>query len=238
LVKKLYTYIGIFIGVLLILLACNMSNGTGSDISEKLIRFHVIANSDSPEDQTLKLKVRDQILKAIGPVLEKSRSKEESKEILKNNLDLIKSIAEREIARNGQSYSVSVALGRSLFPAKMYSNITLPPGEYDALEVVIGDGGGKNWWCVMFPPLCFVDITRGITDDETEARLKEVLSEGEYNAILTNGFYDPVKKPIRAEDNVETYSAQRYDEGLPIRFKSVEVVKSLFEKVQEMFAEK
>lgn len=137
---------------------------------EKLIRFHVIANSDSKEDQELKLKVRDKIIAYLSPKLEKSKSIEETKKIIENNITVIEDIASKEIKENDKSYSVSANLGYSNFPTKKYSNIVLPAGNYKALRVVIGSGEGKNWWCVMFPPLCFVDINSGITDKKTERK--------------------------------------------------------------------
>lgn len=199
-----------------------------SDISDKLIRFHVIANSDSTEDQNLKLKVRDAILNAIGPELEKSGSKSESESIIKDNLSSIKSIAEKEIKKSGKSYGVDVCLGKSVFPAKMYSSIVLPAGEYDALKVTIGKGEGKNWWCVMFPPLCFIDITHGITSEETETRLKSVLDDDEYNSILSNEG-DARQKPLQQGTKDETDRPEKVE----IKFKSVEIVKSLFNRIEK-----
>lgn len=157
------------------------------EISEKLIRFHVLANSDSEEDQALKMKVKDEVISFIAPKLENSSSIEESREILKENNDEIIEIATKCIKDNGYNYSVSTTLGKENFPTKVYGNITLPQGEYEAFRVLIGDADGANWWCVMFPPLCFVDVTKGqISYDETDERMKKVLDEDEFNAVSTS----------------------------------------------------
>ncbi|KXZ38893.1 stage II sporulation protein R [Alkalithermobacter thermoalcaliphilus JW-YL-7 = DSM 7308] len=152
----------------------------------KLIRFHVIANSDSKEDQDLKLKVRDKVIEYLSPMLENSKSIEETKQIIKENIENIKSIAKQEVLGNDLDYDVAVELGYSNFPTRKYSNIVLPAGNYQTLKVIIGDGIGKNWWCVMFPPLCFIDINSGITDQKTEQNLKSVLTDEEYSMIVVD----------------------------------------------------
>lgn len=153
-------------------------------ISTKLIRFHVIANSDSKDDQNLKLKVRDKILQYISPKLKNSSSIEESRNILKDNDEEVKKIALQCIKDNGYNYSVKTTLGRENFPVKTYGNITLPQGNYEAYRIIIGSGSGKNWWCVMFPPLCFVDITKGqIAYDKNEKEMKRVLNDDDYKRI-------------------------------------------------------
>lgn len=154
-------------------------------LEQNLIRFHVIANSDSSDDQNLKLKVRDAILERIQPLLEGSQSIEQSRQVLLKNEQNIKHIAEEIIKDDGKSYNVTVALDKIAFPTKQYGDVVLPAGEYEALRVVIGDGVGKNWWCVMFPPLCFVDITHGTVPDETKKELQKVLTEDEYNIIVS-----------------------------------------------------
>ncbi|EOD01683.1 stage II sporulation protein R [Caldisalinibacter kiritimatiensis] len=151
---------------------------------QNLIRFHVIANSDSPEDQNLKRKVRDKVIKEMNQRFEDVKSINESRSIIKESLDDIKYLASEEVKNNGKDYNVDVHFGTSNFPTKTYGNFTLPAGEYEAVRVVIGEGKGQNWWCVMFPPLCFVDITHGLTNEKTKNELKQVLSEEEYNMII------------------------------------------------------
>lgn len=154
------------------------------DISEKLIRFHVLANSDSDIDQDLKLNVKDEVLKYISPILNESQSLEESREILKREDKNIIKIAEDYIKSQGFDYTVETTLTRENFPVKEYGNIVLPQGEYEAYRILIGEGKGQNWWCVMFPPLCFIDVTKGqVAYDETEKKMKDVLSEEEFKSV-------------------------------------------------------
>ena len=149
------------------------------DYKDKLIRFHVIANSDSDKDQKLKLKVRDEVISYLQPKLENSNSIEESEKIIKNEYKTLENISKKVISKNGYNYIVKVGLEYSNFPAKQYSSVVLPAGKYKALRIIIGEGKGKNWWCVMFPPLCFVDDQNGIIDEKTDKKLKEVLTEEE-----------------------------------------------------------
>ena len=154
------------------------------DYKDKLIRFHVIANSDSYKDQKLKLKVRDEVISYLQPKLENSNSIEESEKIIKNEYKTLENISKKVISKNGYNYIVKVGLEYSNFPAKQYSSVVLPAGKYKALRIIIGEGKGKNWWCVMFPPLCFIDDQNGIIDEKTDKKLKEVLTEEEYDLIM------------------------------------------------------
>lgn len=153
---------------------------------ENLIRFHVLANSDSPEDQELKLKVRDKVIDAMSGDLEISKNADETRDILINNIDKIEAVAEEEIYKNGQDYSVRVYLGEYKFPTKRYGNVVFPAGKYEALRVEIGDAGGQNWWCVMFPPLCFVDVKHGLTDEKTKKELEKSLTAEEYYLVYSS----------------------------------------------------
>ncbi|MBU5486149.1 stage II sporulation protein R [Clostridium sp. MSJ-11] len=182
--KKLVAIITIFF---LGFSAYNMPNlwtRTDDDIYSKVIRFHVIANSDLPEDQNLKLKVRDEVLDYIYPKLKESKDINQSREILKDNSENVKKISQKVVYDNGYKYDVDVKLLVDNFPIKSYGNITLPQGEYEAYKIIIGEGKGQNWWCVMFPPLCFVDITKGEVDvEETDEIMKEILGESGTNKI-------------------------------------------------------
>ena len=156
------------------------------DYKNKLIRFHVIANSDSDEDQNLKLKVRDAVIDYLQPKLELSSSIEESETIIKSEYKELENISKNIVLENGYKYDISVGIDYSTFPTKQYSNVVLPAGEYKALRIIIGEGKGKNWWCVMFPPLCFVDEQSSIIDTDTDKKLREVLTEEEYALIAQN----------------------------------------------------
>lgn len=174
-------------------------------IAEDIIRFHVIANSDSNEDQTLKLAVKDTLVKWLSPLLRDVNSKTEARAIITKELDAIKSLAEITLQKRGYYYPVTVSLENTYFPLKIYGDFTFPPGYYEALRVQIGRAEGKNWWCVMFPPLCFVDETYSIVDESSGEKLKTLLTEEEYNTIINK------KTPIK------------------VKFKLLEAVKDLFQ---------
>ncbi|MGV3026173.1 stage II sporulation protein R [Clostridium thermobutyricum] len=146
------------------------------DVKDKLIRFHVLANSNSDEDQALKLKVKDNVIKYMEPILKKSESLEMTRELLKENKDKVQAIAEKIIKEEGYDYKVSIELKKENFPEKIYGNIILPQGEYEAFRILIGDYKGENWWCVMFPPLCFTDVTKGeLSYEETEKTMDSMI---------------------------------------------------------------
>jgi stage II sporulation protein R len=125
---------------------------------DQLIRFHVIANSDSQQDQALKRAVRDAILEEISPRLAVSHSLDESRAIIKKIRPEIENIGKSVIKDWDKDYTVHTEYGYFGFPTKSYGSLVLPAGHYEALRVVLGKGEGSNWWCVLFPPLCFVDI--------------------------------------------------------------------------------
>lgn len=154
-------------------------------LAEELIRFHVRANSDSDSDQALKLAVKSAVVEYLEPLLANSNSVAESRTILQNNMVAIKELSEKIIANNNSSYDVKVYFENSYFPMKSYGDITLPPGNYEAFRIDIGDAYGKNWWCVLYPPLCFVDATTGVLPDNSKEQLRNILTEDEYNAITS-----------------------------------------------------
>lgn len=148
-------------------------NAEAAELSDKLIRLHVVAASDSPEDQALKLRVRDVVLGVIEAPLSGAASRRAASELLSANLGLIAGAAEKRIAEEGRSYSVSVSLEREWFPTTDYDDFSLPAGEYLSLRVVIGKGEGHNWWCVVFPRICFGGIVnaageKAVTDGDAE----------------------------------------------------------------------
>ncbi|HBC95629.1 MAG TPA: stage II sporulation protein R [Clostridium sp.] len=186
------------------------------DMASRIIRFHVIANSDSGSDQALKLRVRDRVLEYIAPKLENSEDINKSRKILKENDSRILEIANNEIRREGYSYKVNSTLSETNFPIKTYGNITLPPGKYEAYRIIIGSGQGQNWWCVMFPPLCFVDITKGqVSYKKTEDEMKKVLTPEEYK-MVDNSSLGVNKKDIK------------------LKFKLLEILKDMGYKISKM----
>lgn len=145
-------------------------------ISGKIFRLHIIANSDSSEDQVLKLKVRDRILNDLGYDLSEAADVIGAEKIAHEKLDEIKNIVEDEILKNGYEYTAYAQIVHMYFSTRYYGDITMPAGYYDALRVVIGDGKGRNWWCVMFPPMC-------LPAAEGHAELEKVLDSGEIDML-------------------------------------------------------
>ena len=142
-------------------------------IYDKVLRLHVIANSDSEEDQSLKLLVRDALLEKTNILLSNVKSRDEAKTLIEENLAELQKIAKSTVKENGDSYSVSIEFSEEKYPTKTYDNVAFPAGEYLSLRIKIGSAEGKNWWCVLFPPMCLSAATDkeaftsvGITDSQ------------------------------------------------------------------------
>ncbi len=176
----------ILLAAFIIVSAYSYVSAVSYDIADSVFRLHVIANSDSAEDQALKYKVRDSLLNYMNSLVTSTTSKDEAMEIVTNNIDNFKNIAEATIKENGYNYSVNITVGKHSFPTKYYGDVSLPAGIYDALRVEIGSASGQNWWCVMFPPLCFVDISSGIVPEESKESLKNNLNDEEYDLITVD----------------------------------------------------
>ncbi|MBR3162556.1 MAG: stage II sporulation protein R [Clostridia bacterium] len=154
-----------------------------NDLKDSVFRLHVIANSDSSEDQALKYKVRDNILNYMKTISFNCSTKEEAIKTVNQHMDDFKKIAQDTIVSEGFTYDVQIEIGEFEFPSKSYGDISLPAGIYDALRIKIGNANGHNWWCVMFPPLCFVDITSGIVPESSKQELKNQLTDEEFTLI-------------------------------------------------------
>ena len=157
-----------------------------NNIEDSVFRLHIIANSDSDEDQALKYKVRNNIISYMNKLCENSSSKKETIEIAKNHINDFKQIADKTIADNNFEYTSTVEIGNYRFPTKYYGDIALPSGNYDALEIKLGNSSGKNWWCVLYPSLCFVDVSSGVVPDSSKENLKNNLPDEEYALISEN----------------------------------------------------
>ena len=183
----------IILSILLILYTtiCAISyvQAVSTDISDSVFRLHVIANSNSDEDQNLKYKVRDNLLNYMNNICKDCTSKEEAINIVSEHQEEFRQVALETIKNEGYSYDVKIEIGNFEFPTKQYGDISLPAGFYDALKVEIGKAEGRNWWCVMFPSLCFVDISSGIVPEESKEDLQNVLSDEEYAIISDNSNY-------------------------------------------------
>lgn len=174
----------IFLLLIYILISANAyTNAVCSDISDSVFRLHVIANSDTAEDQNLKYIVRDNILEYMNYITSSATSKDEIIEIVSNHLENFKKIAQDTVYEQGFNYEVSVEIGNFEFPTKTYGDISFPADFYDALRIKIGNAEGQNWWCVMFPPLCFIDVSSGVVPDDSKEILESELSEEEYQLI-------------------------------------------------------
>lgn len=161
------------------------SENVNQGLSENLIRLHVVANSDLEQDQDLKRDVRDCVIKYMEGKLNNSSGLEQTRQIIKSNLKEIEEIALTEVRSQGKDYPVRAVLGSFPFPTKAYGDIALPAGNYEALRIELGKAEGANWWCVLFPPLCFVDATHGTVPDEVKENLKSVLSAEEYSIVTS-----------------------------------------------------
>ena len=160
------------------------------EIAGKVIRFHVLANSDAQADQDLKLKVRDAVGSFMQPKLSGVSDINPSRQAVKENLSGIEETAQEVIAQEGYTYDVQASLTVTDFPEKTYGDYTFPAGKYEALEVVIGDGGGHNWWCVMYPNLCFFNSVYEVVDDEAKESLQRALTPEEYKSLMENKNYE------------------------------------------------
>jgi len=193
--------IALLIGVALCLLSGAAALRTQQRLAEKVVRLHVLANSDSEEDQALKLLVRDEVLERAEALLAQSGSRQEAETLLRDHLPEFEQVAEAVIAQEGSDYPVAVELADTRFPTKEYDGFTLPAGDYLALRVLIGEAAGQNWWCVVFPPLC-----TAASADVPASALAAGLSQDEVSLIT--------------EEN----------QGYVLKFKAVELWEALREK--------
>ncbi|MGN1026020.1 MAG: stage II sporulation protein R, partial [Faecousia sp.] len=145
-------------------------------LNEELIRLHVVANSDSAEDQELKLQVRDAVITSLRQALADVQDTEQAKEYLQENLPKLQELANRTLDAAGSAQRAVVTLCREGFPTRQYDTFSLPAGIYEALRVTIGDGAGKNWWCVVFPSLCVPQTSQGFSDTAAGAGFPDALS--------------------------------------------------------------
>ena len=177
-------------------------------INDKVIRFHVLANSDNVFDQQLKYKVRNNVINKFNSEFESISSKSDSEKLIIEKISEIREEAEAIIQQEGYDYDVNVYYGNFKFPRKMYEDIVLPEGYYDAVRIEIGKAEGQNWWCVMFPPLCFVDFGQDknaepVLDIQTEKKLQEVLTQQEIEAIKTRRGLEDIKLKSKIFEFIE-----------------------------------
>ncbi len=189
--------VGLFVSFSLTIYADSLQK----EVAQNVLRLHVLANSDSAADQDLKLSVRDRLLAESGTLFAACKTREESCALFLREKKRLEKVAAEEISSHGFSYPVRLSLEKTYFPTKYYGDIALPAGEYDAVRVEIGEAQGENWWCVMFPPLCFVDGS--ISEDSTAQLVRAV---GENAAVLTPAASDTVKIRFKMADFFQSAS--------------------------------
>lgn len=173
----------LFIGVL----PCyNMAaaSGTQQRIAKQVVRLHVLANSDSERDQMLKLKVKQGIVEYLQGELSDTLSRDEALNRIRELFPQLKDVAENILTENGCFDSVEIRLEDTDFPEKSYGDLTFPAGNYTALRVLIGNGEGKNWWCILFPSLCYVDESYSVVPESSKEKLENSLSRKDYESLL------------------------------------------------------
>lgn len=175
---------------------------TCDNIKENVLRLHVIANSDSDEDQKLKLAVRDAVLSAGSPLFDGEVNTKNAAEIAKSETKYLEQAAQAVIDENGFDYGVKIEVGKSRFPTRVYEDVTLPAGEYTAVRVILGKGEGHNWWCVMFPPMC-------LSAAEGDASLSDVLSQDALELTRSGKKYEVKFKLIEWYENIKAAISDR-----------------------------
>ena len=202
--KRLHIWeIALLIGMAVFLISGAVSLQNRYQLADKVVRLHILANSDSEEDQALKLRVRDRVLERATELLEQTGDRREAADVLQSHLPELERIAAEEISDCGYEYDVTAEVANTMFPTKEYDGFTLPAGEYLALRIIIGEGNGHNWWCVVFPPLC----TTAAADVPASA--------------LAAGF-DEEEVALVTEEN----------EGYVLKFKAMEWWEAIREKIE------
>lgn len=188
--------------ILSILLSFTGFTAGCEEIPSQVLRLHVLANSDSQEDQTLKLEVRDRVLAESAGMLDGVKDREQAERAVSRKLKQLRSAAQDEVKKRGYPYPVDVSLKNTWFPTRKYGDVTLPAGEYDALEVVIGSGEGHNWWCVLFPPLC-------LPAAQDTKQLEDVLNPNELKIVRGSGGYEIKFKTVEYYEQIRDWLRNR-----------------------------
>lgn len=182
--KKICVLAGILISLLVTGIVVNAKQSQmQQELAEEVFRFHVLANSDSKEDQALKMQVKEAVIAYMKEEIPCSDSVETTKDWARTHLDAIVNLAEAVIMEEGYAYEVMAEVTTCDFPEKTYGDITFPSGEYEALRIEIGEAKGQNWWCVLYPNLCFIDAVHAVVPEEGKKDLKKVLEEDTYEMV-------------------------------------------------------
>lgn len=182
--KKICVLAGILISLVVTGIIVNAKQSQmQEDLAKEVFRFHVLANSDSDEDQALKMQVKEAVIAYMKEEIPNSDSVETTKEWARNHLDAIVNLAKAVIREEGYDYPVIAEVTTCDFPDKTYGDITFPSGRYEALCIEIGEANGQNWWCVLYPNLCFIDAVHAVVPEEGKKDLKKVLQEDTYEMV-------------------------------------------------------
>lgn len=194
--KKISIFVPVFLAFILFICSFAPLITTGESISNKVLRLHIIANSDSDYDQNVKLKVRDEVLKLSGDMFADCKTLDDAKNVSQNNIDLIESVANNTLSSLGCSEAATVAVAKEYFSTRIYDDFTLPAGIYDSIKIVIGNGEGHNWWCVMFPQVCLSGCTKDLEDDLTDEEIKMIHSKDYIVKFKAVEIYEKLKYKI------------------------------------------
>lgn len=188
----------IFLALGVVMCEADRAVKQAEELSSAVLRLHIVANSDSQEDQNLKLQVRDAMAQEVERLLEgQDGTKEQVLQVVEENLGLLEEIGSSVVHQAGKDYQVTVAVCNRPFPTKEYLDLSLPAWDYDCLYVTIGDAVGKNWWCVLFPQLCFKEGIVGRLEPESQEYLEDSLSADTYDMITVNAEEKPVRVQVR-----------------------------------------
>ena len=184
--KKICAVVGILMSFFITGFIVNAKrNDMQEELAREVFRFHVLANSDGEKDQALKMKVKEEVITYMRQELPESDSVNTTKKWARDNLDEIVALAQQIVEEEGYDYPVTAEVTTCDFPDKTYGDITFPAGEYEALRIEIGQAKGQNWWCVLYPNLCFIDAVNAVVPDAGKKDLKEVLEEDTYEMVTT-----------------------------------------------------
>lgn len=162
---------------------------TQEHLAQEVLRFHILANSDSDEDQALKMTVKEEVLGYLEGAMPEDMDVAETTDWMRRHTDELENLSKEIVLQEGYDYPVSAAVTTCWFPEKSYGDLTFPAGNYEALRIEIGTAKGHNWWCVLYPNLCFLDAVNAVVPEEGKQELKNVLSEEEYSQItMTTDF--------------------------------------------------
>lgn len=188
--------------IFLLLVFCLYSEKVNQDLSNSMLRLHVVANSDNPADQDLKYKVRDAVISLMNGQMGSIRNRKDAEYYIREHIGELETVANDVIKSNGFSESAKVSIGKFPFATKRYGNMVLPAGFYDALKIEIGEAKGQNWWCVMFPPLC---LPAAEENDERDVKIDAILTDSGVRLIESNPKFEVRFKIVEIYEKIKSY---------------------------------